>query len=95
LHPDVYAERSNLKESNLMNGQFAANTVAELELLARFDLDSLQAGLKIHQEAPVTVAAAAQRLFDKGLISQFDGGYLTDRGHEAAESLQRVLNTIE
>lgn len=78
-----------------MSGRFAAGTIAELELLARFDLTSLQAGLKIHQDAPIDVVAAAQRLFDKGMISQFDGGYLTDRGHEAAESLQRVLNTIE
>ncbi|MEH6825747.1 MAG: TIGR02647 family protein [Motiliproteus sp.] len=78
-----------------MNGAFAADTIAELELLARFDLASLQAGLKIHNEAPVDVAAAAQRLFDKGLISQTDGGYLTDRGHETAESLQRVLNSIK
>lgn len=78
-----------------MNGRFAADTIAELELLARFDLTSLQTGLKIHHEAPVDVIGAAQRLFDKGMISQFDGGYLTDRGHEAAESLHRVLNTIK
>ncbi|MEH6651860.1 MAG: TIGR02647 family protein [Motiliproteus sp.] len=77
-----------------MNGRFAAETIAELELLTRFDLSSLQAGLKIHHEAPVDVIAAAQRLFDKGMISQDDGGYLTDRGHEAAESLQRVLSTL-
>jgi uncharacterized protein (TIGR02647 family) len=78
-----------------MGGRFAAGTIAELELLARFDLDSLQAGLKIHHEAPADVIAAAQSLFEKGMISQSDGGYLTDRGREAAESLHRVLNTIE
>ncbi len=78
-----------------MSGRFAAATIAELELLARFDLASLQAGLKIHHEAPADVITAAQSLFDKGMVSQSDGGYLTDRGREAAESLQRVLSTIE
>ncbi len=78
-----------------MSGRIAADTIAELELLTRFDLDSLQAGLKVHHEAPVDVIAAAQRLFNKGMISQDDGGYLTERGHEAATALQRVLNTLE
>ncbi|MEH6470242.1 MAG: TIGR02647 family protein [Halopseudomonas sp.] len=77
-----------------MSGRLAADTIAELELLARFDLGSMQAGLKIHHEAPEDVVAAAQRLFEKGMVSQSDGGYLTDRGLETAESLQRVLNTI-
>ena len=78
-----------------MAGRFRAETVSELELLARFDLGSMQTGLKIHHDAPVEVIAAAQRLFDKGMISQDDGGYLTDRGHETAESLQRVLSALE
>jgi len=73
---------------------FAAETIAELELLARFDLGSLQSGIKIHHEAPATVIAAAERLFDKGMISQQDGGYLTDRGLEAAEALDRSLSLL-
>ncbi|WP_207063816.1 TIGR02647 family protein [Motiliproteus sp. SC1-56] len=75
--------------------RFSAETIAEMELLARFELDSMQHGLKIHHDAPVDVLGAAQRLFDKGMISQADGGYLTDRGIEAAESLQRVLRSLE
>ncbi|RDE22520.1 TIGR02647 family protein [Motiliproteus coralliicola] len=78
-----------------MSARFPAETIAELELLARFSLNSLQSGLKIHHDAPVDVIGAAQRLFDKGMITQDDGGYLTDRGHEAAESLMRVLSTLE
>jgi len=33
-------------------------------------------------------------LFDKGLITLEDGGYLTDLGHEAAEQAQTVLNLL-
>jgi uncharacterized protein (TIGR02647 family) len=75
--------------------RFPADTIAELELLSRFELESMQQGLKIHQDAPVDVLGAAERLFNKGMISQQDGGYLTDRGIEAAEALQRVLRSLD
>ncbi len=78
-----------------MNRRFSAESIAELEFLARYDLSSCQSGLKVHHDAPVDVIAAARRLFEKGMISQVDGGYLTDRGIEAAESLQRVLESID
>ena len=39
--------------------------VAELEVLALFNLDSSQEGLKIHQTAAPKHIAAAQRLFEK------------------------------
>ena len=77
-----------------MNRRFCAETIAELEFLARYDLGSYQSGIKVHHDAPVDIVSAAQRLYDKGMISQTDGGYLTDRGIEAAESLQRVLVSI-
>ena len=65
--------------------------VAELEVLALFNLDSSQEGLKIHQTAAPKAIAAAQRLFEKGLIDQPDGGYLTRLGHDAAEHVQSLL----
>ncbi|WP_210396595.1 TIGR02647 family protein [Motiliproteus sediminis] len=71
--------------------RFAAETIAELEFLARYDLDSLQSGIKVHHDAPADVIAASERLFDKGMVSQADGGYLTDRGVEAAQALERAL----
>jgi uncharacterized protein (TIGR02647 family) len=40
--------------------------------------------------------AAAQRLFSKGIITQHDGGYLTQLGQEAAQqllSLKTILAT--
>lgn len=69
--------------------------VQEIDLLNLFDLNSIQHGLKIHHEADPARIAAAQRLFDKGMISQVDGGYLTDRGLEAAEHAQALLRLLQ
>lgn len=69
--------------------------VQEIDLLSLFDLNSIQHGLKIHHEADPARIAAAQRLFDKGMISQVDGGYLTDRGLEAAEHAQALLRLLQ
>ncbi|MAZ65803.1 MAG: TIGR02647 family protein [Kangiellaceae bacterium] len=66
----------------------------ELDILAKYNLNSIQEGLKIHHDAPENIKQAAIRLFHKGLITQEDGGYLTDRGIEAAEHIQRALNII-
>ncbi|MEO6680944.1 MAG: TIGR02647 family protein, partial [Pseudomonas sp.] len=37
---------------------------------------------------------AAQRLFDKELITQPDGGYLTSLGRDAAQNVQTVLTIL-
>ena len=68
--------------------------VAELEILALFNLDNSQEGLKIHQTAAPSAIAAAQRLFDKELITQADGGYLTSLGRDAAEHAQGLLTIL-
>ncbi|HDY84650.1 MAG TPA: TIGR02647 family protein [Methylophaga aminisulfidivorans] len=68
--------------------------IDELEVLIQFPLDSTQAGIKIHHEARDGLKQAAQSLFDKGLISQEDGGYLTDLGYEAAEHLQHAMRIM-
>jgi len=71
-----------------------ADLVHELSLLAQYDVSDSQTGLKVHHDAAAETVAAAQRLFDKGLVSQHDGGYLTKLGFEAAEhlaSVQRIL----
>jgi len=67
--------------------KYNQNLVDEMNVLACFDLGSLQTGIKVHSTAEPEKIAAAKRLFEKGLISQVDGGYLTDSGHEAAEHL--------
>ncbi|OZY43583.1 TIGR02647 family protein [Pseudomonas fragi] len=73
---------------------FTPELVAELEVLALFDLESTLEGLKIHQHAAPEKIAAAQRLFEKKLIDQPDGGYLTSLGRDAAEAVQVLLSIL-
>ena len=72
---------------------YTTELTAELNLLMQFNLKNEQDGIKVHNEAPQETIAAAKRLFEKGLISQADGGYLTALGRKAAEHTQD-LNTI-
>ena len=65
----------------------------ELNLLTQFNLKNEQDGIKVHHDAAAELIAAAERLHDKGLITQVDGGYLTDLGRKAAEHSQ-ALTTI-
>lgn len=67
----------------------------ELDLLTLFNLSTTQEGLKIHHDAAPEKIAAAKRLFDKGMISQTDGGYLTDRGVETAQHAQVLVNMLQ
>jgi len=73
---------------------YTAPLIEELNILARYNLQTTQQGIKIHSSAEPQVIAAAQRLFDKGLISQADGGYLTPLGLTAAEHAQELLQII-
>lgn len=72
----------------------SAELVEEIKLLTYFNLASIQEGIKVHGSANPEAVSAAKRLFDKGLISQDDGGYLTDLGIEAAEHAQSVLRIL-
>ena len=74
---------------------YTAEIVEELNILARYNLNSTQEGLKIHSSAEPGVIAAAQRLFEKQLISQVDGGYLTGLGLTAAEHGQKLLQILK
>lgn len=69
--------------------------VAEIRFLSLFNLASQQEGVKVHGNADPIMIAAAERLFDKGLITQHDGGYLTDLGIEAAEHAQKMLIVLK
>lgn len=72
---------------------FNTELTEEINLLTQFNLKNEQDGIKIHHEAAPALISAAQRLHDKGLTSQHDGGYLTDLGRKAAEHAQD-LSTI-
>lgn len=65
--------------------------IDEIEVLLRYNLDTTLTGIKIHHDARPGLQEAAQRLYEKGLITQQDGGYLTDLGHEAAEHTQAAV----
>jgi len=67
----------------------------ELELLNMFNLDNGQQGIKIHSDADSAIIAAGQRLFDKGMITQADGGYLTPRGLETSEHAQTLITLLQ
>ncbi len=67
----------------------------EINLLARFNLTTTQEGIKVHSNASPEVIAATERLFQKGLITQIDGGYLTELGRHAAEYAQKLLMIIK
>jgi uncharacterized protein (TIGR02647 family) len=67
---------------------FTSEMLEELKLLLKFPNKSLMQGLKIHHDAEPSTIAAANRLFDKGIVTLPDGGYLTDLGHDLFEHAQ-------
>lgn len=73
---------------------FSADLVEELHLLSLFTVESTQQGIKLHSTAESYKRAAANRLFEKGMITQIDGGYLTPLGWEAAEHAQALLTIL-
>jgi len=74
---------------------FTDELVAEIKVLSLFNLASHQEGIKVHGNADPLLIEAAKRLFEKGLVTQADGGYLTDLGVEAAEQAQKLLTVLK
>ena len=70
---------------------YTPDLIEEVNILARFNLSTTQEGIKVHSDADQNVILATQRLYDKGLLTQPDGGYLTPLGHTAAEHVQSAL----
>jgi len=70
---------------------YTREQIAELDILINYSLESTQQGIKVHSNADDEVLEAVQRLFDKGLVTQIDGGYLTDIGRKAAEHAQALV----
>lgn len=73
---------------------YTQDIVDELNILARYNLSTTQEGIKVHKTATPETIAATHRLFEKGLISQDDGGYLTNLGIETAKQAQAVLDIL-
>lgn len=68
--------------------------LSEMRVLTMFDLSTTQQGIKVHHDAEPDVIAATERLFDKGLISQQDGGYLTGLGRDAALHVHDLITIL-
>jgi uncharacterized protein (TIGR02647 family) len=73
---------------------YTQDIVDEINILVRYNLSTTQEGIKVHKTATPETIAATKRLYVKGLVTQEDGGYLTNLGHEAAEQAQTVLNLL-
>jgi uncharacterized protein (TIGR02647 family) len=74
---------------------FNASTIEELNLLLQFHSATLSNGIKVHSNARPEVIAACQSLFDKELLTQHDGGYLTDAGIEALAHAQMLAGSLK
>ena len=70
---------------------YTKEQLAELDILIYYSLDTTNQGIKVHSTADKEKIEAVQRLFDKGLVTQNDGGYLTDLGRKAAEHAQALI----
>jgi uncharacterized protein (TIGR02647 family) len=73
---------------------YTPELIDELDILARYKLTTTQEGIKVHKTADPAIITAMQRLHGKGLVTQLDGGYLTDLGREAAEHVQAALTIL-
>tara|TARA_B100001059_G_scaffold236652_1_gene288668 strand:- start:50812 stop:51057 length:246 start_codon:yes stop_codon:yes gene_type:complete len=67
---------------------------AEIKILNLYNLDSQMEGLKVHKDADNETRDAIARLHAKGLLTQTDGGYLTDLGVHCAEHIQTALRIL-
>ena len=68
--------------------------LTEMRVLAMFDLSTTQQGIKVHHDAEEKLIQATKRLFDKGLITLEDGGYLTGLGRDAALHVHDLLTIL-
>ena len=68
--------------------------IDELNLLRRFSMGGPVA-MDVHDNPDPAVVAAAERMHGKGLITQPDGGELTDSGREAIEHMDRLFNMLD
>lgn len=75
--------------------KLTSNQINEVNALLLFDPQNPLDGIKTHSDANPDVISAVNSLFDKGLITQTDGGYLTDIGKRAAEHADGLLGLLK
>lgn len=69
--------------------------IEELNMLLRFNPLDHQTGIKVHKSAAAQHIAAIKRLHQKGLVTQSDGGYLTELGREAVDNVYAMLQFVQ
>ncbi len=75
--------------------KYTAEQFEEINSLLLFDIQNPLDGIKAHSNAKTETISAIKRLFDKDLITQVDGGYLTDSGKKAAEQAHALLGFLK
>ncbi|SDL05606.1 TIGR02647 family protein [Franzmannia pantelleriensis] len=73
---------------------YTSELLEELKILSLFNLSTTQEGIKVHSSAEPDAINATRRLYEKGLITQQDGGYLTTLGLDAARHAQDLLTIL-
>jgi uncharacterized protein (TIGR02647 family) len=73
---------------------FSKEQIEELNVLLQFNLNSAMRGIKVHKSARPEMIEAIQRLYEKGMLTQVDGGYLTDLGQKATDHTQALLTML-
>jgi uncharacterized protein (TIGR02647 family) len=73
---------------------YTPDMLEELNVLCLFNLATTQEGIKVHSSARPEKVAATQRLYERGLVTQPDGGYLTGLGRDAATQAQNLLTIL-
>ena len=68
--------------------------IDELALLRRFSMGGPVA-MNVHDNPDPAIVAAAERMHEKGLITEPDGGELTDIGREAIEHMEKLFNLLD
>ncbi|MGF1910424.1 TIGR02647 family protein [Vibrio kasasachensis] len=68
--------------------------LSELNLLLQFDISSAATGIKVHSDASEEMQSAVQRIYEKGLCTLPDGGYLTDEGIQVAEHVDKIARIL-
>lgn len=74
---------------------FSENIVDELNVLVKFNRHTMQQGIKVHHDADPALIEATERLYSKGIVTQVDGGYLTDRGVEVANLANSLIDVLQ
>lgn len=73
---------------------YTPEMLEELKVLCLFNLSTTQEGIKVHSTADPAKVAATRRLYERGLVTRPDGGYLTGLGHDAAMQAQGLLTIL-